>query len=181
MRYAQVKTPTGATNIFTLRGNGLYDPDATGAGSQPTGFDEHMAIYKNFRVLGSKCTAIMSSGSTTFGSGTSLLAVRWDDASGAAPASNSDVLAQRNSMYSFNQGLGSPVSRCSSHVSTAKVTQLNPKSPDLMGSASADPTVQWHWHVTVNSIDASSTPSGRLYVIVEYEVEFFGLKTLLLS
>jgi hypothetical protein len=181
LRYAQVKTPTGATNVFTLRGNGLFDPDATGAGSQPTGFDEYMAIYKNFRVIGSKCTAVMSSGSTTFGSGTSLIAVRWDDNSGAVPASSSDVLAQRNSVYSFNTGIGAPVSRVTAQCRTDKATRLSPSSPDLMGSASADPTVQWHWHVTVNSIDASSTPSGRLYVIVEYDVEFFGMKTLLLS
>jgi len=181
LRYAQVKTPTAATNVFTLRGNGLFDPDVTGAGSQPTGFDEYMALYKNFRVLGSRCIAMFASGSTTFGSGTSLLAVRADDNSGAVPASNSDILAQRNSIYSLNHGIGAPVSRVSAHNTTQSITKLSPKSPDLAGTASADPTVQWHWHVSVNSIDASSTPAGRLFVIIEYDVEFFGMKTLVLS
>jgi len=181
LRYAQVKTPTGATNNFIIRGNGLYDPDATGAGSQPSGFDEYMAIYKNFRVLSSKCTATFVSGSTTFGSGTSMLAVRWDTESGGTPASISDVLAQRNSVFSVNQGVGAPCSRVSAQCTTEKALRLSPSSPDLAGTATADPEQQWHWHITMNSIDASSTPAGRLLVVVEYYVEFFGMKTLLLS
>jgi len=181
LRYAMVKTPAAATNVWVIRANGLFDPDFTGAGSQPTGFDEYMALYKNFRVLSSRVRATFMSGSTTFGSGTSMLAVRYDDASGASPASIPEVLAQRNSVYAFQQGIGGPVSAVTAHCTTATATRLSPKSPDLAGTASADPTVQWHWHVTVNSIDASSTPAGRVYVVVEYDVEFFGMKTLLLS
>lgn len=34
--------------------NGMYDPDITGTGHQPLGFDQLMALYNHYEVLGSK-------------------------------------------------------------------------------------------------------------------------------
>ncbi|HIB64067.1 MAG TPA: hypothetical protein EYO33_02820 [Phycisphaerales bacterium] len=36
-----------------FRANGMYDPNSTGVGHQPRGFDEFMKVYKTFTVLGS--------------------------------------------------------------------------------------------------------------------------------
>jgi len=33
--------------------NGLYDPDITGTGGQPVGFDQYASLYKNYRVMAS--------------------------------------------------------------------------------------------------------------------------------
>lgn len=48
---------TGATAYHLIRANDLYDPDATGIGHQPLGFDQLSALYNKFVVLGSliKC------------------------------------------------------------------------------------------------------------------------------
>lgn len=43
-----------ADNIF--RCNSLYDPDYTGAGHQPYGFDQIMDMYEHFTVIASKIT-----------------------------------------------------------------------------------------------------------------------------
>lgn len=43
-----------AGRIFSA--NGMYDPDITGAGHQPRGFDELMALYDHFTVIGAKIT-----------------------------------------------------------------------------------------------------------------------------
>jgi len=37
-------------SVQTYRLNSLYDPDESGAGTQPVGFDEIMAIYEYYRV-----------------------------------------------------------------------------------------------------------------------------------
>lgn len=43
---------TGSQWYWQFRLNSLYDPDFTGSGSQPTTFDQWMALYDRYRVLG---------------------------------------------------------------------------------------------------------------------------------
>lgn len=45
-----------AAVIHSFSANGLYDPDITGVGHQPMGFDQWMAFYGKYCVLESKAT-----------------------------------------------------------------------------------------------------------------------------
>lgn len=45
---------TSSTNVFSA--NGCFDPDVTGVGHQPLGFDQWMAVYDHYQVIGSKIT-----------------------------------------------------------------------------------------------------------------------------
>lgn len=49
--FVTVTTATAASQIFNL--NSLFDPDRTGTGHQPYGFDQLAALYNRYRVL--KC------------------------------------------------------------------------------------------------------------------------------
>lgn len=42
----------GSVAIHNMRANSLFDPDATGVGHQPRGFDDLMALYDHFVVVG---------------------------------------------------------------------------------------------------------------------------------
>lgn len=46
--------------------NGLYDPDITGAGHQPIGFDQLMPLYDHYRVIGSRIRATFANTDSTF-------------------------------------------------------------------------------------------------------------------
>lgn len=47
----------GAAAYHTFAANDLYDPDYSGVGHQPYGFDQMMAMYSHFTVVGAKITA----------------------------------------------------------------------------------------------------------------------------
>lgn len=67
LRYAghfSLNPALGATGVHTFKANDLYDPDNTGVGHQPYGFDELMAIYNHYTVLGAKATLTVASNST---------------------------------------------------------------------------------------------------------------------
>lgn len=53
----QIDATSVAAAVFTIRANDLYDPEASGVGHQPLGFDEWMQFYDHFTVLGAKITA----------------------------------------------------------------------------------------------------------------------------
>lgn len=50
----------GATAVHIYRTNGLFDPDLTGVGHQPRGFDQLMPLYDNYVVIGAKITVRFS-------------------------------------------------------------------------------------------------------------------------
>lgn len=59
-RYAQTGTLStgalGALVTYNFRCNGMFDPDASGAGHQPMYFDQLTALYDHYCVIGSKMT-----------------------------------------------------------------------------------------------------------------------------
>lgn len=50
----------GIAGVHVINAIGLYDPDITGAGHQPRGFDELMSMYDHYQVIGSKITVTFS-------------------------------------------------------------------------------------------------------------------------
>jgi len=50
LKYAGTVT-TGANGAWALRLNSLFDPDATGTGHQPYGYDQLSQLYNRYRVI----------------------------------------------------------------------------------------------------------------------------------
>lgn len=56
LRYAgqfSINSPVGTAGGYVFSANGLYDPDISGTGHQPYGFDQMMAMYNHYEVLSS--------------------------------------------------------------------------------------------------------------------------------
>jgi len=69
LRYADAFSFTatsGAVTNYVLRANDLFDPDLSGGGHQPMGFDQLMTWYNHFCVFESKLTAVFRQTSGTF-------------------------------------------------------------------------------------------------------------------
>ena len=52
----------GTPAAYVYRANGLYDPDLTGGGHQPRGYDQFTPMYNHWTVVGAKVT-VLSAGS----------------------------------------------------------------------------------------------------------------------
>lgn len=50
----------GSPKTYVYSGNGCFDPNITGTGSQPASFDDLSIYYRRYRVLGSKMTVRFS-------------------------------------------------------------------------------------------------------------------------
>ena len=62
LRYSQkftISASLAQAGTYVFRANSMYDPDLSGSGHQPRGFDQLMSMYDHFQVIGAKIT-IMS-------------------------------------------------------------------------------------------------------------------------
>lgn len=56
----------GSAASYVFSANGMYDPNITGLGHQPMGFDEYMAVYDHYTVIGAKITVTFLSNDTSY-------------------------------------------------------------------------------------------------------------------
>lgn len=58
LRYAQkfaINSALGLAGSQVFRANSLFDPDFSGSGHQPRGFDQLMTMYDHYQVVGGQC------------------------------------------------------------------------------------------------------------------------------
>lgn len=164
-----------ANHIFSA--NGMYDPNITGVGHQPRGFDEIMTLYDHFVVLGSKITVHAAN---TDSAQAQMYGISLRDT--ATFAGTSAIMDQ--------QELGNSVTEClaplGSAPNTGKLTmQCNPlkflgkvgyNGSELKGSASANPAEQCYWHIWAQPINNTDSQPVRCSVIIEYYATFIEAK-----
>ena len=102
LRYNEAHTFSagGAANFassYKFNLNNLYDPNETGAGHQPLGFDELMSIYEKYTVVGAKITACFV-GDTTVPSAVGLRLV---DGNESAIADKKKAIENGDSNWSY--------------------------------------------------------------------------------
>jgi len=64
--YCSLNPGVGTIAQHIFKANGLYDPNTTGVGHQPMGFDQWSLFYNHYTVIGSKITATFNTPSTAF-------------------------------------------------------------------------------------------------------------------
>lgn len=174
--YTQVVLTTPATNIasvYTFAANGLYDPDITGIGHQPMGFDQLMAIYEHYTVTSSKITVHAIEGKAAV------------DPSSIAVSLNADSTIVTNIGRIIENGLvkyamigplasgpGKTLTlSCNVDKFMGKKT-LN--EDDYRGDATVNPTEQVYFDVSVWNADYGSATSQTILldVLIEYWAVF---------
>lgn len=92
LRYSEIVTVTTAASgygLYVFNLNGLFDPNQTGTGHQPRGYDQLSALYQRYRVLFTKWQVILQSNLST---SQALLGVQPSNSSGTG--SFNDLMEQ---------------------------------------------------------------------------------------
>lgn len=170
-----------ANHVF--RANGLFDPDVTGTGHQPRGFDQWMSAYKNFTVIGSKITAKCSSAAGTNTVDT-LMSITCDNTttpSGAIGILESATAIPGKSWSIFCPGNNEPLTLVQTY-SHKKWFGKDYFEDEYKGSSLSDPAETCFYNISAQAMGVLDNPSGIAIAFqIEYTVMLFNPETLPVS
>jgi hypothetical protein len=181
LRYAELVTMTtdvlgNSTNAFNL--NSLFDPNRTGAGHQPRGYDELSNLYNRYRVYGLtfKVTA------TTSGTDQLQLGAYPRNGTGT-PVTLSDTaeqpFAQIASFTAYQKGV------VSGYVDLPKLngkTRVAYAADDTtQAEVSTSPAETMVLNLQVFSLTTTQNSVARMVVLLEFDCEFSDPKSLIES
>lgn len=169
---ATLNAVNGFRYFYRFTGNGPYDPDNTGAGVQPYGWDQVAALFPTgaYRVLGSSCTVNFAIKGTT-GSQVKVYLIP----SRSATLSYNDVSDLRSVPFAryrvIDKAAGlSNRNWLKSYVSTGTLRKSFTTTDAAWGSTwTSNPTLMWYWHVYIDSADAAEDVS----VVFDVEIVYY--------
>lgn len=167
----------GAAAGYNFSCNGLYDPNITGIGHQPRGFDQLMLLYDHYVVIASKIT-ITAANSDTGNSNMFAVLVRDSPTLMVDP---NDIMENRFVRYSVlsSEGSGDNTKSITLRVNPNKfLGRSKPLADDqLKGNDSANPVEQCYFQVYAYPTPAGTdTTSVYCQVRIEYTAIFIEPK-----
>jgi len=165
---------SGGTATQTFRMNSCFDPDYTGVGHQPYGFDQYAALFLKYTVLGSKlkCTWSPIGENDVTASKGPYNVVTFGDEDASVPGSilTSIEMPRSDHKVMGSKSGGQNVKTTSLTFSPARDLGLDPYDDTVGAVVSASPSQTYFGVCQCN--DAGSTTSN---VLLKVELEFLVL------
>jgi len=188
LRYCQYLTlnpTTSDTAYHTFYTNGLYDPDRTGTGHQPLGFDQWTKFYDFYLVKGSKMKCTFISGGSGAQTGTAMcgITVTEEDSMTVIPES---IMEQPKAtwrlMTNSNAAQKTIVRKGFSPKKFWGLKDIADNKARLGSDYQATPPTNAFFHVWVQGIDAVTDPGPvDIIVCIDYVVQFSERRELVQS
>lgn len=168
----------GIAGVHMFTCNGLYDPDITGTGHQPRGFDQFMSMYDHYTVIGAKIVVDYCQKPTHTNAGNFILGIACKD-SPTPHTDPNDYYEARNVVTKYMPGQGSTTTpavplRLSKTCSIKKFLGRSKvlADPELKGNSASNPTEQAYFHIFIGSGDNADETNISINVRIEYLVVF---------
>jgi len=163
-------TAAAGSYVFSL--NGMYDPDVTGTGGQPMGFDQMMTFYEHYTVHRCEVVAVIRNQNTTLFADCSL-AVRAD----STQVTNVQTLMENGNAVA-SKLLPSPQFGSMRQLSLAcdidtfgGVDDLQ-DNEDYRGGAGSNPTEQTYLHVSLWNIESLTAVGAWVELRMKFHAVF---------
>jgi len=177
MRYCdtnQLNADGSAASTVTYALNGLFDPDVTGVGHQPMGFDQFAALYQSYKVLGARVT-FEACGAPSGSTSDQYVGFQFHENSSYTPSNIVQIIERGRERHKV---LGNQTNRAylTMNWSAKKwYSKENYSGQDTAGTISANPTEICYCSVFTTRADNSENPDVISYVVkIDYIVEWFG-------
>lgn len=167
----ELTSTTGSIATQVMRANDLYDPNYTGAGAQPRTFDQYMAMYRHFAVLGFKITTFWTYGTGSATSNSMICAVTLKDGV-VALANKSDIIEhsksksivlsaeadRRKLIHKYSYRMNGPTA----------ITNMS----NLWGTSASSPTEGWYFHLNAYAVN-TTTETASVTGWIDFTVLLF--------
>lgn len=170
---AQVSTGTITAGSYLFSANGLYDPNITGTGAQPGGFDQMMLFFEHYTVFRTEVVCVYRNQSTTLPV-TVVLALR---ASNSATSDIATVMESGNCISTKlqiapNEG---SIKELRMSVDIARHTGVPDllEDPEVRGDLAANPIEQQYIHVQAFNTETA----GSVNVWFEIRINYYAIFT----
>jgi len=154
----------GLTAVHVFRANSLFDPDVTGGGHQPRGFDQVMPLYQHFVVVSARIT-VLGKGTDT---AATIVGIALSDAATLQTANG--YIEGRNRVFKGTSREGLDIKVSKTFSARKFLSKPHPLSEDrLQGSDATNPDEGAFFHVFIQGNDAAgdfTVSSWR--VIIQY-------------
>lgn len=165
-------TDFGNQVIHVFRGNGPYDPDVSGVGVQPYGWDQYDALYGYYQCYGSRCTITCNPTTQNF----SALKVFVFPFYGTAPdftdPSDMKMTPFCRTKVMNDEGTASKQRTVvTNYMSTAKFLKTSARDLGLKSAWGSTPNTQWYWIVAFDTSDSQEEVTVKYDVDITYWVK----------
>ncbi len=185
MRYCtsvNLNPSAGGRDAHVFRANGLFDPDQSGIGHQPYGFDQWMAFYHHYTVTSSKITVTYLNTQVTDSPASRSICGIHLDTSATAVTTNLDLLReQKDTRWGFTGQQTDKVNVNTKFGSTVFFGRPSTNS-EFLGTAASNPEDEAYYHVWVAADASGQDPAVTTCIVtLDYDVTLREVKNLPLS
>lgn len=174
LEYSDVVTISSGTAPqagYIFRGNSMYDPDYTSTGHQPRYFDQNMAVYSRYLVLGAKIT-VQVIGVSSF-----IIVLPSTDPLAFGPSALEFMEYPRAHTMACGNVSVFPSPKLTAEYRSQGIlglsrSQLN--AIDYSGTSSTNPNQQWYINIAVIGSDRVATSlTVTAHVHISYQAVFY--------
>ncbi len=142
--------------------NGMFDPDTSGIGHQPLGFDEYLNVfYNHYTVIHCKIECMFYASGDTAATGNLTCCVGVRSATGYANDLNTLVEQGRTRTVQLSNADASAVKRITYQINPNRFLGVSKPlaSSNVRATHTTNPAEQCYWLILVAPADQSSDPS----------------------
>lgn len=188
LRYCEIGTAVdpgvaGIPAVYVYKANSLFDPNDTGTGHQPMGFDQVMPFFDKYMVIHAAIRVSFANSETSNNDGLLVAIKISDDSSGISNLQ--DEIERGLTKYKIMSAASGDNGTCvmTSQVSPHKFLGIsNPTSNEnLKGTISTSPTEGVYFQIIAQPMSGTNVAAVRLSVQIDFTALFMEPKDLTTS